>query len=106
MGDSYEKAHEEHRIVPYSTYVIVWVALLGLTALTVGAARVDLGRFGAHAAVSTIVALVIATVKASLVLAIFMGLRYERPLFRYMFLVTASTLSVFLILTYVDVLFR
>jgi cytochrome c oxidase subunit 4 len=60
-----------HHIVPLKTYVNVLLILFVLTVLTVAAAQVDFGFF------NTIVALGIASVKAALVLAVFMGLRHE-----------------------------
>ena len=60
-----------HHIVPLKTYVNVLLALFVLTIVTVLAAQVDFGFL------NTIVALGIATVKAVLVMAIFMGLKYE-----------------------------
>jgi cytochrome c oxidase subunit 4 len=62
-------AHEVH-VVPVATYVAVFVALLVLTALTVAAARIDLGPF------NTPVALVIAVAKALLVILFFMHVKY------------------------------
>ncbi len=59
----------EH-IVSAKTNVAVWLALLVLTGLTAGIAFVDLGPF------NTIVALVIATCKALLVVLIFMHVKY------------------------------
>jgi cytochrome c oxidase subunit 4 len=90
---------EEH-ILPARTSVFVWISLLCLTALTIGVAQIDLGRW------STATAVLIASAKASLVLLFFMGLKYEKPIFRWMFLVTAITLGIFIALTYVDVLAR
>lgn len=81
-------------------YVIVWIALLMLTAITVTIAELHLGRF------STVTALVIATAKASLVLAFFMHLRYEKRVFKIMFFVPVLTLGVILLLTFVDVWYR
>ena len=49
------------------------MALLILTALTVGAAYIDLGSG------NVVVALIIATIKASLVALFFMHLRWEKP---------------------------
>jgi len=51
---------------PLKTYFAVWIALLIGTGLTVYAATLDLGRFNA------VVALGIATVKATLVVLFFM----------------------------------
>jgi cytochrome c oxidase subunit 4 len=59
----------EH-IVPLKTNVAVWLALLVLTGVTTGVAFIDLGSL------NTIVALVIATCKALLVVMIFMHVRY------------------------------
>lgn len=60
-----------HHIVPLKTYVNVLLALFVLTVVTVLASRVDFGFL------NTVVALGIATVKAVLVMAIFMGLKQE-----------------------------
>ena len=64
-----EEAHEAH-VVPVAVYVTVFLALLVLTALTVAAARVDLGPF------NTPVALAIAVAKALLVILFFMHVKY------------------------------
>ncbi|HMJ24100.1 MAG TPA: cytochrome C oxidase subunit IV family protein [Terriglobales bacterium] len=59
----------EH-IVSVKANVAVWLALLVLTGVTTGIAFVDLGPL------NTIVALVIATCKALLVVLIFMHVKY------------------------------
>jgi cytochrome c oxidase subunit IV len=59
-----------HHVVPAKTYVGIWAALIGLTILTALASRVELGPF------NIVVALLIATTKASLVVLIFMGVKY------------------------------
>jgi cytochrome c oxidase subunit 4 len=59
----------EH-VVSLKANVAVWVALLVLTGVTTGIAFVDLGPL------NTIVALVIATCKALLVVLIFMHVKY------------------------------
>ncbi len=59
----------EH-IVSVKTNVTVWLALLVLTCLTAGVAFIDLGPL------NTVVALVIATCKALLVVLIFMHVKY------------------------------
>ena len=61
----------EH-VLPLRVYLIVWVALMALMILTVFLSTVPMG----HAA-NTIVALVIASIKAVLVLMFFMHLKYE-----------------------------
>ena len=62
-------AEHEH-ILSAKLYVIIWAALMCLTVITAGVAFVDLGPF------NTVVALVIATFKALLVVLIFMHVKY------------------------------
>lgn len=74
-----KRAAEEHiapesHIVPISLYVAIWATLMVCTGLTVFAASVDLGIF------NIVVALVIATLKGTLVVLFFMHLRYSTKL--------------------------
>ena len=82
------------------TYVIIWLTLLALTATTITVAGMHLGRF------STLTALVIASIKASLVLWFFMHLKYEKRLFKYLLLVPIVTLTVTIGLTFLDIWYR
>ena len=66
----------EHHIIPLRTYWTVFAALIILTVITVAAAQVD---FGAR---NALVAFGIASVKASLVLGIFMHLKYDNMMNR------------------------
>lgn len=63
--------NDEEAHVSVVTYVLVFVALLALTAITVGVAFVDLG------ALNTPVAISIAVVKALLIFAYFMHLKSQ-----------------------------
>ena len=67
-------AHSVGHISPVSLYITIFVALMVGTALTVGAAFVDLGQF------NFAVAMAIATVKASLVVWYFMHVKYQSSL--------------------------
>ena len=92
---------EQHaHIVPYRTFVIVWVALLVLTAITIGVAQVHFG------ALNVWIALGIATFKAGMVIAFFMHLKDETPLFKLALLATLAILAIFIGLTFCDVLYR
>jgi cytochrome c oxidase subunit 4 len=82
------------------TSVAVWLSLLALTGITITVANMHLGRF------STLTALLIASIKASLVLWFFMHLKYERKLFQFMFLVPIATLTVIIALTFLDIWYR
>ena len=68
---------EEHaHIVPYKTFLIIWIALLILTGVTIVVAQYNLGPLNIW------VALGIATLKAGLVVAVFMHMQYENRLFK------------------------
>jgi cytochrome c oxidase subunit 4 len=60
-------------IAPTMFYIGVFAALIVLTVITVAVSYVDLG------AANTVVAMVVATVKASLVAAFFMHLTHDKP---------------------------
>lgn len=66
----------DHPITAPRTYVIVFLALMLLLALTIAAARVE------HGALSMVLALAIAAAKAILIVLFFMQLRYESAVIR------------------------
>ncbi len=94
-----EKHTEEHT-AGYGTYFYVWITLLLFTVITVVVSLMHLGNL------SILTALVIASIKALLVLAIFMHLKYEKMVFKVMFFVAIITLTIFIGMTFIDVLYR
>ena len=94
------KNHEEHIVVPYGTYILVWLALLILTGLTVTVAGVNLGTLSIAAAI------LIAIFKSLLVVNYFMNIKFESALFRNMVLVAVITLIIIIGLTFLDISFR
>lgn len=82
------------------SYYAIFATLLVLTALTVGAATLDLGRFNA------VIALSIATCKATLVALFFMHLRYSVRLTWLVAVVALLWLSLLIGLTMSDQLTR
>ncbi len=92
--------HEEHYVVPYSLYVSIWAALIVLTAITVSVSYVDMK----HVAILT--AVLIATVKASLVVLYFMHIRFERPIYGVMIVAVLITYGIFIGLTFSDYFYR
>ncbi len=92
-------AEEEH-IVEYKLLFKVLIALFILTGLTVLAGSVDLGYL------NVVVALLIATAKACLVVFFFMHLKYEGGLFKIMVLLVFVILAIFIGFTFFDVAFR
>ncbi len=69
-----EHISPESHVVPVSLYVAIWATLMVCTGLTVFAASIDLGVF------NIVVALLIATLKGTLVVLFFMHLRYSTKL--------------------------
>jgi len=90
----------KHQPIPLTTYVMVWVALLVLTGVTVTAASLHMGAW------SVLGAIAIAAIKGTLVLAYFMHLKYEDLIFRIMLGVAVLTLVIIMALTFFDVLLR
>lgn len=84
-----EHAHDEEHgalghVLPVRILAGVFIALLFLTVITVLVAKVD---FGNHS-INLAIAMLIATIKASLVVLYFMHLRYDR-LFHSIILISA-----------------
>jgi cytochrome c oxidase subunit 4 len=91
---------QERHIIGFRGLTAVWISLLILTAITVTVSRIDLGPINIWAALG------IASVKAALVAAFFMHLKYERLLFKLFFLGALVTLAIFIGMTFFDVLYR
>jgi cytochrome c oxidase subunit IV len=87
-------------IISYKTLGIILTALLILTAITVFISTMDYG------ALNIWIALIIASVKASLVLLFFMHMKYEPGLIKWSFLVTVSFLAVLIGFLFLDISFR
>ncbi|MBN1299662.1 MAG: cytochrome C oxidase subunit IV family protein [Melioribacteraceae bacterium] len=92
--------HDKQHITPYSLYVLIWVALISLTSITVTVAGISLGNY------TLAVALFIAAVKSALVINIFMHIKFDQPIFKVFLLLSALTLLVIFILTFFDFTYR
>jgi cytochrome c oxidase subunit 4 len=97
--------HNDHggavgHVVPISTYVLVFLALMVGTALTTGVAYIDLGRW------NTVAALTIAVVKMLLVVLFFMHVKYATGLTRIVILAGFFWLGIMITLTCSDELTR
>jgi cytochrome c oxidase subunit IV len=91
--------YEEH-VVPKTTYLAVFGALMALTLGTVAVAFVDLGRF------NVVVALAIAIFKATLVVLFFMHLKYSPTLNKLVAVAAIVWLLMLLLITLSDYLTR
>ena len=93
-------ASKDHHVVPLKTYIIIFSALVFLTLVTVWTAGMDFGKL------NMVVAMFIATLKASLVLLYFMHLKYDGWINRVIFATGFFFLLVFLGLSLMDILTR
>lgn len=95
-------ASEEHRqhVIATGVYVGIWAALMVLTAVTVFASFLELGNF------NIVLALTIATVKATLVVLFFMHLYYSSKLTKVTVIAAVFFLFLLLALSMTDYLTR
>ena len=83
-------------VTPARYYVFVFLALMVLTAVTIGVAFMELGPL------NNVVALLIAGTKASLVVLIFMGVKYSSRMVKLSVLSAIFFLVVIFILLFSD----
>ncbi len=98
--DNNKHPEEHHQLIGYGTYIMVWLALLILTGLTITVSGFNLKNF------AIVAAIFIAGFKSMLVLNYFMHLKYETALFKYMVFVALFTLVIIIGLTFTDISFR
>ena len=94
--ENQEETQAEHTSHGYSIYVLVWLGLLTLTALTTVVAGINFG------ALTIAIALIIASTKSYLVLTVFMHLRIEQKAFRVFILVALAFLIISFVLLFSD----
>lgn len=100
---AHEHAHEgagKEHIIPVRTYLLVAAALYVLTIITVAVSRVDVGEW------NLIVAMLIATMKGTLVILFFMHLLYDNKLYGSFFTAALVFLGIFIIITMLDTMRR
>ncbi len=83
---------EKHHISSYTSHVIVLFALLALTAASVAVTQLEMGNF------NIIVAMILAGIKATIVLSWFMHLRFDNKIYA---IFTAAVFVLFLLVLFV-----
>jgi cytochrome c oxidase subunit 4 len=91
---------EKNHIIPYRTFLYVLVLLISLTLTSVAITQIYLGTL------TVVLALLIAAVKSSFVLRIFMHLKFENRLFTFLVIAVVMILSVVIFITFLDYLYR
>jgi cytochrome c oxidase subunit 4 len=101
-GHGHGEAAPDHHphVVPLAAYFGVWLALLFFTAITVAMSYVDFGPW------NLVVALAVATVKASLVALIFMHLLWGERFNAVVLVSSVVFLGIFIVFTRFDVFGR
>ena len=95
----HEGAHKHH-VASAALFTKVLVALIILTAITVGASRIDFGS------ANLVIAMLIASVKASLVISIFMHVWWDTAINKIFFLGSFLFLSLLMLFTLADLTTR
>jgi len=91
---------EESHVTDYRVYIWVLLGLLFLTVVTITITWVDLS------ALTVLVAMLIASVKAGIVLTYFMHLKFESALFRVLVIMVLTIYALVIFLTFFDYLMR
>lgn len=92
--------NEHNHIIPYSTFLKVLAVLITLTLISVALTSIHLG------ALTVFIALLIAVIKSSFVLRIFMHLKLESRMFTVLTIGVAVLVGFVIIGTITDYIFR
>jgi cytochrome c oxidase subunit 4 len=92
--------NENHHIIPYRTFLIVLCLLITLTLISVLVTQISLG------ALTVAIALLIAAVKSSFVLRIFMHLKFESRFLASMVVAVILIISAVIFITLLDYIYR
>ena len=96
MSHNDEKPH----IIPYKTFLVVLLALLAFTFISIGVTSYNLGPL------TVLIALLLATFKTILVLTYFMHLKYDVKMFAILVAAVLALIAVVIFITFLDYLFR
>jgi cytochrome c oxidase subunit 4 len=92
--------NEKNHIIPYRTFLYVLLLLITLTLTSVTLTQIYLGTL------TVVLALLIATIKSSFVLGIFMHLKFENKMFSIVVIAVMLLISAVIIITFLDYLYR
>ena len=95
-----EHNSKTHTAPGFRTYIVTWIALVILAAASIIVTTLDTGVSG------IVAALIIASVKAALILYFFMHLKYEGWFFKLAFLLPITVLALSIGFTFLDILYR
>ncbi len=92
--------HVNHHIIPYRTFLYVLALLITLTLTSVTLTRISLGTL------TVAIALLIAAIKSSFVLRIFMHLKFENRFLASMVIAVILIICAVIFITLLDYIYR
>jgi cytochrome c oxidase subunit 4 len=92
--------NENNHIIPYRTFLYILALLILLTLTSVAVTRIYLGTL------TVVMALLIAAIKSSFVLRIFMHLKFENRIFSIAVIAVVLVLCIVILITFLDYLYR
>jgi cytochrome c oxidase subunit 4 len=92
--------NENNHIIPYRIFLYILALLILLTLTSVAVTRIYLGTL------TVVMALLIAAIKSSFVLRIFMHLKFENRIFSIAVIAVVLILCIVIIITFLDYLYR
>lgn len=92
----------EHHVLPLKVYFAVAGALFVLTAVTVAVSYVDFNTITGISNLNLVIAMLVATIKGSLVALIFMHLWFDDKLYSLAFVTGLIILGIFVSVTLLD----
>lgn len=92
--------NEKNHIIPYRTFLLVLALLIVLTLTSVAITQIYLG------ALTVLLALLIAAIKSTFVLRIFMHLKSENKMFSFAVVGVVLIISAVILITFLDYLYR
>jgi len=93
-------SEDKHHIVSYKTYGLVLAVLIVLTLISVAITQIELSRW------ATMAAILLAGIKSTFVLTIFMHLKFDDKIFKRMVSLIIALVFVVIFITMLDYLFR
>jgi len=91
---------EQHKILSYRTYFLVFLGLVVLLFISIAATHIDIG-------INLVVAsMIISILQAALVLSIYMHLRFTSKMYTAMVILVILVYLSVVIITFLDYLFR
>jgi len=92
--------NEKNHIIPYRTFLYVLLLLITLTLTSVALTQIYLGTL------TVVLALLIATIKSTFVLRIFMHLKFENKMFSIAVIAVVLLIGSVILITLLDYLYR